>query len=293
MVDKIINLDIKINPLDSSIEKMVLEKLNKKPPESYDKINPDELNYIYNEVINRFDSTPTSIPTQTKNFSTQIILSIRANLMREHMMLTHKKILSKEKKIINDYNSGIDLKDLVTKYDGSPLNLLRIIFQSKYKKKLTKIITNTKNINHRDKSQLDWAILHDAYALINQDKILTKSNEFEEKIEHILKKISVRYKTQSDLVSEQIAQSNTAINTPDFLILDDLYINGIKINWIDAKNFYGSKSKFMVKKIKSQTNKYINTWGSGSIIFNLGFNSGLEIDSILMIDFESFQNIIL
>ena len=171
--------------------------------------------------------------------------------------------------------------------------MLRIIFQSKYKKKLTKIITNTKNINPRDKSQLDWAISHDAYALINQDKILTKSNEFEEKIEHILKKISVRYKTQSDLVSEQIAQSNKAINTPDFLILDDLYINGIKINWIDAKNFYGSKSKFMVKKIKSQTNKYINTWGSGSIIFNLGFNSGLEIDSILMIDFESFQNIIL
>ena len=286
MNNKIINIDLKINPLDNLIEKMVLEKLNKKPPECYEKIKQQELDYIYNEVINNFENT------QTRLFSSQIILSIRANLMREHMIYEHKKILSKEKKIINDYNEGINLRELVIKYDGSPLNLLRIIFQHKYHKKLTKIITNTKILNHQDNKQLDWAILHDAYALINQDKILTKSNEFEEKIAYILDKFGIGYKTQSDLAKEQIEEFNKASNTPDFLILDDLYINGIKINWIDAKNFYGSKSKFMIKKIKSQTQKYINTWGTGSIIFNLGFNSELEIESILMIDFESFQNII-
>ena len=285
MNEKIINANLIINPLDSSIEKMILEKLNKKLPESYDKINPDELNLIYNQIINNFPSE------KTKNFSNQIILSIRANMMREHMMLTHRKIISKEKSIITDYNFGIDLKDLVVKYDGSPLNLLRIIFQAKYHKKLTKIITNTKILNLHDKSQLEWAVSHDAYALINQDEILTKSNQFEDKIAIVLDKLNVRYKTQSDLATEQIAQSNKATNTPDFLILDNFYINGIKINWIDAKNFYGSKSKFMIKKIKSQTQKYINAWGSGSIIFNLGFNSGLEIEQILMIDFVSFQNI--
>ena len=285
MSDKNINIDLKINPLNNSIEKMVLEKLNKKPPESYDKINSDELNFIYNEVINNFS------PTETKNFSNQIIISIRANMMREHMMFTHGKIISKEKSIVSDYNSGFDLEDLVTKYDGSPLNLLRIIFQYKYHKKLTKIIKNKNILSHHDKSQLDWAILHDAYALINQDEILTKSNEFEEKIAHILTTLNIKYKTQSDLAKEQIEQSNKSINTPDFLILNNLYINNVKINWIDAKNFYGSKSKFMIKKIKAQTKKYIDTWGSGAIIFNLGFNSELDIQNILMIDFVSFENI--
>lgn len=283
MDDKNIDINLKINSLDSSIEKFVLKNLNKIPPESYDKITPKELDFIYNTVNKNFSKI------QTKNFSTQIISSIRANLMREHMILMHKKIISNEKKIINDYNSGIDLKDLVSKYDGSPLNLLRIIFQHKYHKKLTKIISNTKILNQFDKIQLDWAISHDAYALINQNEILTKSNEFEDKIAFILKKIGIKYKTQNDLVKEQIKYSNKATNTPDFLILDNFFINGHKINWIDAKNFYGAKLKFMIKKIKSQTQKYIDTWGTGAIIYSLGFNSELKFDNILLIDFDSFQ----
>jgi hypothetical protein len=282
MDSKIININLKINPLDEQIEKMVWEKLNKKPPGSYDKISLNELESIYNKVMDNFTET------QTKNFSTQIISSIRANMMREHMIQTHKKILSKEKTIIADYNLKIELKELVVKYDCSPLNLLRIIFQSKYHKKLTKIITNKSILNSHDKLQLEWAESHDVYALINQDEILTKSNKFEEKIKNILDKLNCKYKTQSDLVLEQMTNANKVTNTPDFLILDALYINGIKINWIDAKNFYGSKSKFMIKKIKSQTEKYLNAWGTGSIIFSLGFNSMLDIESILMIDYESF-----
>lgn len=281
-----INIELKIYSLDNLIEKMIIKNLNKKPPKSYDKISSEELKNIYDKVMTNFSND------KTKNFSTQIILSIRANVMREHMILTHRKIISKEKLIISDYNLGIELKELVTKYDGSPLNLLRMIFQSKYHEKLTKIINKTKILTPHDKSQLDWAISHDAYALINQDEILTKSNEFEEKIAIILNKLNIKYKTQSDLAIEQISQSNKATNTPDFLILDNLYINGNKINWIDAKNFYGAKTKFMIKKIKEQTKKYINTWGSGSIIYNLGFNSQLEFDNILLIDFVSFQTII-
>lgn len=279
-----LNIKIKINPLDSIIEKYIIKKLNKNPPESYDKIKQEELEEIYSEVINNFSKV------QTNNFSTKIILSIRANLMREHMMITHKKIISKEKLLISDYDSGIDLEQLVIKYDGSPLNLLRLIFQSKYHKKLTKIINKTNLLSSRDKTQLDWAINHDVYALINQDEILTKSNDFEDKIKLVLDNLGIRYKTQSELAKEQMIESNKVTNTPDFLILDEFFINGFKINWIDAKNFYGCGTKFMVKKIKSQTIKYINKWGSGSVIFNLGFNSELEIESILMIDYVSFEN---
>lgn len=279
-------INIKINTLDNTIEKMILNKLNKTPPYSYDNIKLKELDHIYNFIIKNFSSE------KSKKISTQIILSIRANFMREYMMMKHKKILSKKKLIIDDYDSGIDLKNLVIKYDGSPLNLLRIIFQFKYHKKLTKLINNISILNVRDKLQLEWAIYHDIYALINQDEILIKSYEFENKIQNILNKLNIKFKTQNELITEQIKQSNKAFNTPDFLILDNFCINGNRINWIDAKNFYGSKSKFLIKKIKLQTQKYINSWGSGAIIFNLGFNSDLQIEHILMIDFDSFQNII-
>jgi hypothetical protein len=89
------------------------------------------------------------------------------------------------------------------------------------------------------------------------------------------------------LAKEQMKNNNYPTNTPDFFILDDLNINGVKINWIDAKNFYGSNCKFIKNKIKKQTDKYLKEWGSGSIIFKLGFNSKLNFPGILLINYNS------
>jgi len=284
MDKKIINIKIQVNPLDNSIEKFVLKKINKTPPESYDHISLDELNNIYKLVLGHFNEN------QTKYFSTKIIESIRANFIREHMIYMHKKLVSSEKNIIHDYKLNKSLLDLVKKYDGSPLNLLRIIFKSKYHKKLTQIVSNMNILNPKDKFELNWAIEHDKYALVNQNEILNKSINFEKKIEEILTKLNVKFKTQCELANEQIKQNKKAFNTPDFLIINDLYIGDFKINWIDAKNFYGSSTNFMMYKIKSQTNKYINAWGTGCIIFSIGFNSDLKINNIKMIDFNSFEN---
>lgn len=205
------------------------------------------------------------------------------------MITTHKKVISSKSNIINDYNNGIDILKLSTKYDGSPLNLMRLIFMDKYKKKLTQLIIKNKILNSIDKKQLDIAIANDLYALINQDEVLKKSNNFELKIQNKLDLLGIRYKTQEQLTKEQIKKSNIATNTPDFLILDDLFINGKKIKWIDAKNFYGLNTQYIKKRIKQQTKKYLDAWGSGSIIFNLGFCSKLKLNDILFIDYYSFE----
>ena len=277
------NIKLNIHPLNSQIEKEVLNKLNFKPPESYAPINNNILDTLYDKIIKKY-------PSETHNFYKQIILSIRANYMRNHMMLTHKKLLENEKEIIKDYNNNYDIIELVKKYDGSPLNILRIIFKEKYNEKLTNIIKKSEKINSRDKTQLLKAIENDAYALVNQDKILEDSINFENKISLILKNMNIKFKTQEELSKEQIKNTTFPTNTPDFLILDDLYINKIKINWIDAKNFYGSNLNIVKSKILKQTKKYINTWGTGAIIFNLSFNSNLKFNDILLIDYDSFYN---
>jgi hypothetical protein len=283
---KQINLKIKINPLNYNIEKYICNNINIKPPESYAKMNDDELNKIYNNVKKNF--TNTELPYY---FCKEIILSIRANIIRSHMILNHKKIILNNSNIINNYDNGINILELSKKYDASPLNLLRLIFKFKYKTKLTQLIKNNIILDNKDKEQIKIAIDNDIYALINQDIILKKSNNFELKIEKILDSKNIKYKTQNQLIDEQIKESNIITNTPDFLILDDLYINDIKINWIDAKNFYGLDSKFVKKKIEKQTKKYLEKWGSGSIIFNLGFGSKLNFNDILLIDFYSFEKI--
>ena len=280
------DIEMEIIPLNYNIEKYICLKLELNPYKSYAPMSEKEIENMYQRVLNKFTNTSIPIP---KYFCKEIILSIRANLMRDHMITNHKKVLSSKHSIIDDYENGIGILELSTKYDGSPLNLLRLIFAEKFGKKLTQLIKKNKILSPRDKKELGLAISNDLYALINQDEVLKKSTNFELKIQKILDLNNIRYKTQEQLVEEQIKKSNIATNTPDFLILDDLFINGIKINWIDAKNFYGLNTPYIKKRIKHQTKKYLDTWGSGSIIFNLGFSSKLIVNDILFIDFYSFE----
>ena len=71
-----------------------------------------------------------------------------------------------------------------------------------------------------------------------------------------------------------------------------MYFNNIKINWIDAKNFYGSNIDFIKKKIKKQIKKYTDTYGSGCIIFSLGFNEKLKFENCIIIDYNTIKNIL-
>lgn len=281
-----IDLKIKITPLDYSIEKYICSKLDLTPYKSYTKMSEKEINELFEKVKKKFKNTSILIP---EYFCKEIILSIRANLMREHMIVTHKKILMSKKNIVNDYDSGMNILKLSTKYDGSPLNLLRLIFMDKYDKKLTQLIKKNNILSLRDKNQLELGVSNDLYALINQDEILKKSANFEFKIQKILDSLGIKYKTQNELAIEQIKKLSKAINTPDFLILDNLIINGNEIKWIDAKNFYGLNNQYMKKRIKHQTKKYLDSWGSGAIIFNLGFCSELKLNNILFIDYYSFE----
>ncbi len=290
MIKSKFNIKIDIIPLNSDIEEYICSNLNLNPYKSYSKMSEEKIDHIYKKILNEFNNTNITIP---EYFCEGIILSIRANLMREHIIKRHKKILALKYDIINDYKNGIGILKLSTKYDGSPLNLLRIIFDDKYKKKLTQIINNKNILTKRDNNELDTAISNDLYALINQTEVLKKSSDFEFLIQKLLNSMGIKYKTQEQLAREQIKKSNIATNTPDFLILDDLIINGVKINWIDAKNFFGLDTSYIKKRIKHQTKKYLDAWGTGAIIFNLGFGSKLKINGILFIDFYSFnQNFI-
>lgn len=276
------NLDIQINPLDYRVEKYVSNKLSLKAPECYGKLSEKEIDLIYDETINNFSKELTN------NFTRDIILSIRANLVRSHMIDKHNSLKKNLHKIFKDYSEHVDIIELSEKYDGSPLNILRLIFSKKYDDKITLLIRKPKLMNSWDQSQLLKAIDYDIYAVINQDEILKKSMEFENKIQIILDNYKLKYKTQEDLAREQKKRKGRATITPDFLLEENVLINGNEIKWIDAKNYFGTNTKYLKRNIKKQMKKYIDKWGQGAIIFNLGFSSKLEIPNILFVDYESF-----
>ncbi len=276
-------LQFKLNTLSNEIEKFIIKKLNKNPPISYASISPNELNKIKVMTISQFPDS--SIP-----ISDSLIRSIRGAYMKNHMVYNHKNLVKNSKKIIQKYNDGEDVLHLSGQFDVSPLNILREVFSAKYNMKLTKLINKKDILNTHDLEQLNLAIENDDYALIDNTVISKESEEFEKDIEQFLKNNNVKYQTQQELTQEQTKIHGYAINTPDFLLKSDLYINNFKINWIDAKNFYGANVPFIKNKIKKQTEKYLKTWGSGAIIFKLGSNENIKQTNILFINYNDLIN---
>jgi hypothetical protein len=266
-------------PVLYKVEKYIIKLLNKKPYKCYAKISNSELDNIYNKINNKFNT----------KINNNIILSIRSSFVKNHMIINNNKNISNNsKRIILDYNNKINILQISTKYDISPLNILRFIFKNKYSKKLTYIIKNNNILNNYDKIQLNIAIKNDEYSLIDNSQILNDANDYELFIQNFLTKNNIKFKTQNELVKEQIKLYGTPINTPDFLILSNLYIDNFKINWIDAKNYYGSNIYFIKSKIENQIEKYIKEYGTGSIVFKLGFSDNLHFSNTILLDNNTF-----
>ena len=166
------------------------------------------------------------------------------------------------------------------------MTIIRYVFDNIYHKKLKELLSS-KKLSSYDQDQFNLAEQNDIYVTLDQVDQGNESIKFEKLIEEFLIKNKVDYKTQEQLTEEQQIKYGKAINTPDFFITSELIINSNKINWIDAKNFYGSNIDFIVSKIKKQIKKYLENYGSGCLIFNHGFNSELKFQNVLILDYDS------
>jgi hypothetical protein len=305
----IINMLIK--NISNDIEKNLIKLINLKPPQCYNEISDIELQKFKN--------------MQEKNdynhIKKELFISLRNSIIRYKMITRHSILIKNTKKMIEDYNNGVDILNISKKYDGSPLNILRIIYKSMYPSISFKTLVNymytkpnseytkpnseytkpnseyTKpnsehtQLSKEDIKQFIKANQNDKYAVINQQKMHEESLLFEKEIEKILVKNNVKYKTQEMLCKEQIKEHEKCISTPDFLISSNFVLNGIDVKWIDAKNFYGANNKFIISSIKKQTEKYIRLYGSGIIIFKLDCNEKLFFNNILCISYDQFLSI--
>jgi hypothetical protein len=271
--------------IPDDIEKGIIKELNLKAPECYGEITKKEREHL-EEVIKKEKYKKYKI-------NIEIINSIRSSYVKNKMIKEHHLLKKNTKNIINDYNKNIDILKLSKKYNGSPLNIMRMILSStNTKKNIKKIFNNPTLLNEKDKREFKLAKENDIFALVNQNEVLIQSMLFEKDIEKILIKNNIVYKTQEELVKEQIKLFGHPINTPDFLILSELIINNKTIKWIDAKKFYGSNINFVKRGIEEQTKKYIEKYGDGCIIFNLGFNENYNNNkNILFLSWNLFNKI--
>ena len=243
-------------PIPNNIEQLLYNKsINKNKP--FACLTENQIEYFTNHK--HFSKYNITIP---------IIENIKKQYIRDIVIKKHHLIINQKSKIKKMYEK-INILEISKIYNFPPILLLQQIFDND---KIKQYINNKNvNLSNYGKENIDLALQTDCFSITDEKTQLEESLQFEKKIEKILKYHNIKFKTQDDLTQEQITKYGKAVNTPDFL-LEKPYKN---IHWIDAKNFYGANTKFNYKKIAKQTQKYIDSYGSGCIIFNLGFSEEL------------------
>merc|ERR1712194_619017 len=112
------------------------------------------------------------------------------------------------------------------------------------------------------------------------------ANVLEEAMAHFLLKRGINFKTENALRMELGSAIRFAdVATPDFLLLDDVQINGQSVCWIDCKCTFGS-ARILAEGLKSgksqmsrnlvmQIMEYNQAYGPGAFVYSLGFSEGL------------------
>lgn len=273
-------LNIKINKISYKLEKKLAKAVIIKG--NYRKLTDKQLDKLNNYIKKK-----------KLDVSLNDILSIRSAYMTIKIIKDSSKLESSMNKINKLYKKGIKLSWISRKYDLSPILILKNIFSNNFSKEKIKDFFYGKQLNKLNKfdlEQLNFAKENDIFNKVDQTEQIINSENFELEIRNFLIKNKIKFKTQNELAKEQIKKYGKTINTPDFLILSDFYINDKKINWIDAKNFYGANTFLIKKNIQKQIQKYIDEYGFGSIIFSLNFSEKLYFDNVILINFNLLKN---
>lgn len=169
-----------------------------------------------------------------------------------------------------------------------PVNIVRVIVRARVedahpelrprdKKIIVRDVINESNQDNVDTFlESDWEVEQlqiakdfDVIGYSSQASEI-ESSKWENAIYEYLTERNINFLTEDDL------RDAGAKYTPDCLLLDDVVINGQKVRWIDAKNFYGSglrESNAMTKKMKKQIDRYEAEFGgSGAVVFKQGFS---------------------
>lgn len=273
-------LNIKINKISYKLEKKLAKAVIIKG--NYRKLTDKQLDKLNNYIKKK-----------KLDINLNDILSIRSAYMTIKIIKDSSKLESSMNKINKLYKKGIKLSWISRKYDLSPILILKNIFSNNFSKEKIKDFFYGKQLNKLNKfdlEQLNFAKENDIFNKVDQTEQIKNSENFESEIRNFLIKNKIKFKTQNELAKEQIKKYGKTINTPDFLILSDFYINDKKINWIDAKNFYGANTFLIKKNIQKQIQKYIDEYGFGSIIFSLNFSEKLYFDNVILINFNLLKD---
>lgn len=146
-------INVLIKNVSNDIEKKLIKLINFKPPQCYNEVSESELQQFKNiqDVVNNVDVNNVDV------INKELFISLRNSSIRYKMIIRHGILIKNTKKMVEDYNNKVDILTISKKYDGSPLNILRIIYKKIYPNLSFKTLVNDNNfnkLNEEDKNNL-------------------------------------------------------------------------------------------------------------------------------------------
>ena len=229
-------------------------------------------------------------------------LSLRKQLLVDKIVNDGWRLRKNGDRIRSAYQRGGSLLDLAVQYDQPPVAIFRDVLTTRVrahrmfddlrdrdKRNVVKAGLRGDGpawellMSARDKEELAAAkaVDHTSYAEEDSTERI-RSADWEESLYTYLDGSGVRYLNESTL------KELGSPSTPDCVLLDNCYVNGRLVRWIDMKNYYGSSaSKHFVDKLIKQVSRYDNEFGGpGAIVYKLGHSRGLaeQLPGTLLLD---------
>jgi len=222
-------------------------------------------------------------------------LSIRKQLLVSKTMTKSNKL--KSETILDDLTKKFEhqkssIMEMSRELDLPPVCVIRAILSNRVrhasresktgllKKDIIKAIINDEDPYLMNKFMSRWEVRELRNAKSNdvvgygQQYSTDEPKMWEDAVCSFLRDHDVKYVTEKDL------RLVNATSTPDFLILDDLYINGNLVRWIEVKSFYASGLRqtgfFTNRFLSSQRKRYEYTFGSGAFMFKDGIGEAIH-----------------
>jgi len=268
---KMIKLQWPSKSISTRDEKAVADKIVLKG--CYGPLDEQQMNHIKNHI----ESTQVSL------FQA---ITIRAAYLKHKTMFQTAMLRKHGRRVCNQYKNGCTVMDLARRFDQPPMNVFRtILSEMKWSKGAIKIaLRDPKKFKERERKEFLAAESADIVSMVNQADIHENSEEFEDALSAWLEQKGIRFVRQKELEKEQKQEFGKAILTPDFLLLDQVDINGVSCHWIDCKSYYGTNLRLGIKKTEKQMSRYINQWGCGAIVYLQGFSNAIKIQDCLLLN---------
>ena len=267
-----VKLKWKLKPVPKQVEREVHDIV----------CRPGEFGFLDDERVDEIAELLGKRP-----ISLEQALSLRAALNQEKAVFSHGRLQRRAQEMKRKYEGGESVVSLSKRYDFPPVNLFRAILSARNwsKNRIKETLREPeRKLSERDLKEFRKAEAEDRVTHVNQTETHRAADLFEKVLCNHFEANGVRFRTQTDLLKEQVAEEGRPVRTPDLLMLDHVEINGVPVAWIDAKHFYGANLSFQRKKTQKQVNRYVEEWGHGAIIYRHGFCDGLKLKGAILLD---------